>query len=391
MNREKSTHRLFLFNPDCEMAIADGGLFYTPPANVVKMAEDLAFLPAWLGDEGDRVLMPVLPDEYFVNTVCCPLQLPCHPLRAGELSGFLDLRGEPWGRSPKMGHWLAQHGLGEEWNPEHKEWYSRKMARTGLERLLQVLPETENEVLPRICFSLEEIERGIGNGAYLAKAPWSSSGKGLLGVSGKLGGKEREWLSGVLHRQGYLMLEKRLDKIKDFAAEFYMGERGAEFIGWSAFITGKQGEYRGNYVGMSGNLEKEWCGYFPARYPDLLIRELSAMLNELYPCYRGHIGVDMMVYRSSSGRYAVQPCVEINLRYNMGIVALHLSRRYVEDSSRGLFEVRYFSKPGEALREHLRLQQELPAVYKNNRLKSGYLNLTPVNEFTRFVAFIRCY
>ncbi len=39
-------HRLFLFNPDCEMAIADGGVFYTPPANVVKMAGDLAFLPA---------------------------------------------------------------------------------------------------------------------------------------------------------------------------------------------------------------------------------------------------------------------------------------------------------------------------------------------------------
>ncbi|MDE6451426.1 MAG: hypothetical protein K2L23_03905, partial [Odoribacter sp.] len=280
---------------------------------------------------------------------------------------------------------------GEEWNPEYKEWYSRKMARTGLERLLRVLPETEIEVLPRICLSLEEIEQNIKDGAYLVKAPWSSSGKGLLGVSGQLGRKEKEWLAGMLHRQGYLMLEKRLDKVKDFAAEFYLGEKGVQFIGWSVFITGKHGEYRGNYIGASGNLEKEWNDYFSSHYSALLIRELSGMLNELFPCYRGYLGVDMMVYRNCLGKYVVQPCVEINLRYNMGIVALHLYNRYIEDSSRGMFEIRYFSKPGQALDEHLRLQQECPVVYKNNRIKSGYLNLTPVNESTRFVACVRCY
>ena len=383
--------RLFLFNPDCEMAIADGGLFYTPPAHVVQMAEDLAFLPAWLGDEGDRVLVGTLPDEHFMETVRRVFQLKCLPLRECELGDFPNLKGEPWGCSPKMGHWLAEHGLGEEWKTERKEWYSRKTARAGLGRLLETLPETEPEVLPRICSSIAEIEQGIRGGAYRVKAPWSSSGKGQLALSGQVGSKEREWLTGVLRRQGYLMLERQLDKVKDFAAEFYMGEKGAEFVGWSFFVTGNHGEYRGNYVGIAGEPEEGLGGCVSASYADLLLREVTEMLNGLLPHYRGYLGVDMMIYRDASGRYRVQPCVEINLRYNMGIVALFLSRRYIALDGRGVFEVRYFPKPGQALEEHIRLQREQPAVYENNRLKSGYFPLTPVNEATHFVASVRCY
>lgn len=45
--------RLWIFNPDCEMAIANGSKYYMPPANVVTMAEDLAVLPVFLGESED--------------------------------------------------------------------------------------------------------------------------------------------------------------------------------------------------------------------------------------------------------------------------------------------------------------------------------------------------
>ena len=48
------------------MAIANGSQFYTPPVNVAKMAEDLAFLPAWLGEAGDKVLVHFYPDDFSV-------------------------------------------------------------------------------------------------------------------------------------------------------------------------------------------------------------------------------------------------------------------------------------------------------------------------------------
>lgn len=51
---KKHAKRLFIFNPDCEMSIAAGGKYYTPPANVLKMAEDLAFYQ--LGWEQKRIV-----------------------------------------------------------------------------------------------------------------------------------------------------------------------------------------------------------------------------------------------------------------------------------------------------------------------------------------------
>lgn len=384
-------HRLFLFNPDCEMAVADGGKFYTPPANVRKMAEDLAFLPAWLGNEGDQVLVHTLPDENFVQSVCIPLQLKCKPICIHNLSRNADLWGEPWGRSPRMGHWLAGWGLGEVWKPEQKEWYSRKMAREGLKRLMQVLPELERDILPQICYSIEEIGEQIRGGSYLIKAPWSSSGKGLLALAFRMAEKEKEWLKGMLRRQGYLMLEKRLDKVKDFAMEFYKGKEGTEFLGWSTFITGEHGEYRGNFVGTPENIEKDLLNFMTPSYLKGLVQEIPQMLNGILPFYHGYLGVDMMVYRNAAGACCIHPCVEINLRYNMGIVALFLSRRYIENTARGLFEIRYYPGKQEALQETLRLQRNYPVEYENNRIKSGYLNLTPVCETTHFVASVRCY
>ena len=55
--------RLFCFNPDSEMAIANGGRFYTPPANIIRMAKDLGYLPAYFSDKGDAVLVQQKPDE----------------------------------------------------------------------------------------------------------------------------------------------------------------------------------------------------------------------------------------------------------------------------------------------------------------------------------------
>ena len=157
MEKKHSKH-LFIFNPDCEMAIAAGGKYYTPPANVLKMAEDLAFLPAWLGAKEDRVVVKELPDVRFMHAVCEPLQLECIPILDSQLGSCTDWTASPWGRSPGMCHWLNKRGIGEEWKPEQKEWYSRKTAREGLGWLMTVLPFVRTDVLPQMSYSLPELE-----------------------------------------------------------------------------------------------------------------------------------------------------------------------------------------------------------------------------------------
>ncbi len=385
------TARLFLFNPDCELAIADGGMYYMSPSNIRKMEADLAFLPAWMADEGDCVLVKELPDAAFFKHVAEPLKLSVVALTEPMLGQQVGLRGEPWGLSPQICHWLAARGLGEEWEGWQKEGYSRKMAREGLKRLLQLIPGLDGRLLPHICYSIDEMERKMEEGCYLAKAPWSSSGKGLLTLSNPVGTKEKEWLRGMFRKQGYLMLERKWDKVKDFAMEFHATSTGIEFIGWSDFVAGEKGEYRGNYLGAQENIVQQLLRYVDKEILLLLKTKMIEMLQGLLPFYSGYFGVDMMIWRDEKGDYRLHPCVEINLRYNMGIIALSLSQRYLAEGTWGKFEIRYFPGRGAAWEEHLCLQRQYPVRYKNNRIQSGYLNLTPVNEATHFIASVVCY
>ena len=59
-----------------------------------------------------------------------------------------------------------------------------------------------------------------------------------------------------MNRQWYVMLDKKLNKVLDFAMEFCAGRQGVEFIGWSVFSTGLNGEYRGNYLGAKAYIEQ---------------------------------------------------------------------------------------------------------------------------------------
>lgn len=47
-------------------------------------------------------------------------------------------------------------------------------------RLFGLIPDLEKEVIPETGYSIEEIEQKMKTGKYLVKAPWSSSGKGIL-------------------------------------------------------------------------------------------------------------------------------------------------------------------------------------------------------------------
>lgn len=373
------------------MAIANGSRYYMPPANVVRMIRDLAFLPAYMGNPGDLVLVKELPDNEFMFSTYRRLNLSIRCVQEEDTLGEEDLQAEPWGWSPNMCHWFAAKGMGEEWRPEQKEWYSRKLARKGLNHLLGLIPELDPEIIPELCFSIDDIESKMGKGSYLVKAPWSSSGKGILVVKKPIAAKEKEWVQGILKRQEYVMLEKKWEKVQDFAMEFRKGDSGSEFIGWSVFTTGNQGEYKGNLLGTQAYLEDILTARVAKEKLEWLKLQLPVMLDTLLPTYRGCLGVDMMIYTDAHGEYKLQPCLEINLRYNMGILALELSRRYLTDSAKGEFSIRYYSCPGEARQECLRLQQLYPVVYKNNRIQSGYLNLTPLTEATHFIASINCY
>lgn len=104
--------------------------------------------------------------------------------------------------------------------------------------------------------------------------------------------------------------------------------------------------------------------------------------------YEGYLGVDMMICRTQNGGYAIHPCVEINLRMNMGVVARLIYDNYVCDGGQGRYVIEYYAKPGEAWHSHLALQEKYPLYLENGKVKSGYLSLTPVENNTSYQAYI---
>ena len=59
--------KLYVFNPDADMALADGKENYIAPASARLMARDLALLPLWYAGVGDGVLAPSAYNEAFLQ------------------------------------------------------------------------------------------------------------------------------------------------------------------------------------------------------------------------------------------------------------------------------------------------------------------------------------
>ena len=76
-----------------------------------------------------------------------------------------------------------------------------------------------------------------------------------------------------------------------------------------------------------------------ARYSalDEVVEALRQTLTTLVaPHYAGPLGADMILYRTSTGSTSINPCVELNLRHTMGMVAAALGQRH---AMRGRFVI----------------------------------------------------
>jgi hypothetical protein len=387
---------LYYFNPDNEMAIAHGRESYTPPANVARMARELGYLPAYLSGPADCLLVDEKPDVRFLDERHALLKMENRVVTLLEAKQLHFHALRPWGWSPRvdgmLGDLSVDEGGHEGWNPEKKALYGRSTALAVLERVRDdlTLPDA---IFPRVESTVEGVVIQARRHALVIKSPWSSSGRGLLMVeAGKVGHKEKEWLTGVLRGQGHVMVEKKLEKLSDFALEFWMEEPGnTRYMGLSRFFTGEKGNYRGNYIGPQARIEQEFTRHVGKPLFQAIRESVARVLQEsLGGRYRGPLGVDMMLYRDEEGECRVHPCVEINLRYNMGIVALMLSDRYLAPGSEGVFQLSYFPRAGEACRACMERATGAPLRREAGRVLSGYLLLTPVREDTRFVAEITC-
>ena len=288
---------LYVFNPENDMALADGHPGYTPPVQIQQMRRELWWLPQWWAEDEDIVWN----GEERLN-----------------LSD--DTRILPWGWSPALCHQLKQAGVQESLLPSQKELEllrqlsHRQTAVSLLQELRGELPlDGHLAGKSALCRNIKEAEETANAyGEALLKSPWSSSGRGLMKTDNP---QWKAWASRILKAQGSVVVEQFLHKVTDFALEFWLdGKGGVEYRGLSLFYTNERGAYLGNWVAPEGQKLAWLAQYIPLQYLQEIRAWWTARLSRFD--YAGPVGIDMMLAQEG-----ICPCIEVNWRWTMGLVS----------------------------------------------------------------------
>ena len=187
-----------------------------------------------------------------------------------------------------------------------------------------------------------------------------------------------------------ISIESGLDKVQDFAMEFYSDRQGTvRYEGLSVFNTEERGSYTGNILEEQSTMLSRITRFTGEETYSCIQEAVRSVLQEVYgSTYAGCIGVDMLVYRQKDGSFAIHPCIEINMRYTMGMVALRLFQHYVAPRAVGDYRVSYEKEAGEALEKHRLMSETYPLRFANGRIQEGYLSLCPVTKDTHYRAYL---
>lgn len=392
--------QLHIFNPDTDMALRHNTANYLPTDAVKRFAYDLSLLPAWFAPQNSILLSPDTSSAAsFLE--CMKKRFPLSTKTTGwDGLSSLKLTGiQPWGWNATLRHRLACHGTDNSLLPDDSTLsHLRKMASRQYAAQLTAYFDRKH---PYWCgesqtvTSMDEIIHYVEKHTEgcLFKLLWSSSGKGLRWCYSGLDKHAEHWCAKALTTDGALMAEPVYNKVEDLAAEFISDGKGSvTFLGYSRFITNRQGAYMGNLIAPDPSIVRWISEYLPYTVVQQAIKQLQLGLSELYGHrYAGHMGVDMMICRNHHNNppYLLHPHVEVNLRMNMGIAARLIQHRFLAPDATGLFAIESAPQPDDLQARHQEDIRTFPLIIENGKVLSGHLPLTPILPDSRYRAFIR--
>ncbi|MDE6341522.1 MAG: hypothetical protein K2K93_04325 [Muribaculaceae bacterium] len=311
--------RIHIFNPETEYALASGASFYTPPAKVEEMRRRKQLLPEAWARPGDAIIV----DD--VSSVCSDFRL----LDWESLRHFFmdnpDAVIVPWGWNHALWRRLHDHGVPASALPELSE--IDRIRELAHRRTTIVLTERWNKEIepeyivdvPAELYTEDQCREFMAaNPDCWMKAPWSSSGRGVINTAADMTPElALQWCRGIIRRQGSVMAETAARRVADFATEWILCGGKAEYLGLSRFETSRRGKYITNYVEPQPILIS---GFRSLSNMDIeRVKELQAhILESTLTGYEGPLGVDMIVEESG----VLRPFTEVNLRHTMGMLNL---------------------------------------------------------------------
>ncbi len=407
-NLEFKIPDFYHFNPTCEYAIANGTDSWQPNKLLTKMESDLETLPLFYATSKDYLIVSRKPSKQFIETLeRLNIEIPMFIFRNEILNhDFFSIKKgdlKPWGWSPAEHKFLAplketcsesfKNSPVFSWLPEHKNIYSRKFAASILKTMLD---DFTNEVfipkqqLTTACTTQSEIENLVQRwGQLMIKAPWSSSGRGLQTIR-KTPVHPKVWakIFSFINEQGYVTVEPYLNKVLDVAFQFEMIKGKVNFLGISNFSTDYKGQYNGNSLnGLPDSLDKTLID-FVHLLPEKIIPSIITILerSDLSRYYEGIFGVDTLVYSDKNNQLKVNPCLEINVRHNMGLLSIRLEK-LIHSEKKGIFRTYY--NPGTSFYNFTKeMKTKHPLKLKDHKIESGFFPLTESTEDKLFGAYL---
>lgn len=388
--------RLFLFNPTNEMAIANGHVSYMPPALLKQFEIDLAAFPWIMANENDFILVPEEKKNSLNHLNRFELTLPRLISKPEDIQReeIKNLWLEPWGWSPAVYrcinpflgfvHRQWQTHPFKQWESYHKHLLSRETGYQLLKNITEIKNQspndydlihlTESPIVIDQQNDLDLILKQISAPA-IVKTPFSASGRGLYRIRTKQDDpSESPWVRGMLRRQGKIYIEKMLPKIQDVSFQFMLSNSKIKYCGHNFFYADASGQFAGCAIGepnaQSKIFEDKTMLKTALNQASVLIK---AGLNQmkLNQRYVGPAGVDGIFFKHHDGRILLQPCLEINLRHNMGMANIFFKKK-LHPEARGIWKTGLFKKNEwqKFCEEHF---AKAPLIVSDGKIRHGFL------------------
>ena len=394
---------LYFFNPTCETAVANGSETFMAAQVLREFESDLSFLPMIFTSPGDWVLSEKRPSETFVDdlkTAHFPVSATASKSELLKSKKQEFTRMVPWGWSPAA-HFYLKELKGRtssafrssrvfNWQSGHRALYERKTsaALTG-----QFLAEfgpgnycSSDAVASVLCSESEILAYLEKHRDTVLKSPVSSSGRGVQMIrDGKWGRSDSQWCNAVLQQMGYLMAEPLHRKKLDVSFQYEISASGkVQYCGHVFFYTNSNGMYQGHFINRD---TMELIGTdFTVLLDETGLRLASVLEKSVYAnLYEGFIGVDAMIVEES-GQLKIHPCLEINCRLTMGMLALK-AQKLIHPEGKGRFGI-FTGQPGAFAAFSEKMKTEKPVILKEDRFRSGFLALTEPDPEAKFGAYL---
>ncbi|MCB9071392.1 MAG: hypothetical protein H6543_02855 [Prevotellaceae bacterium] len=378
---------LYIFNPQHDLALANYSPYYQAPKSAIIFAHDLVLLPLWYASTHADIIAETADLNWLSEQKKRFNQLVNINTKNSAEYQYI----QTWGWDPGVRYNLLQLGVSQTCLPSDealnkiKELSHRQLAADGMLYLQNTLRDIN---FPEPAVRLSTLDAVMNfttkHPEIVLKAPYSGSGKGLYWNKGSLTKSLSGWCKRTIAKQGCVMGEEALNKIENFAMEFYSNEQGhIVFSGYSLFQTDDGGIYKNNFLLSDKAIESVLERYIALDTLHSIRHHLIEFFEtKIAGHYQGYFGVDMFIYKQVDETFAINPCVEINMRMTMGMVARLFYDHFVKLGKQGIFTIEHGLTEGALSKKHEILTNKYPLIVKDSKIESGYLSLCPINDGT---------